>query len=228
MLGLAFSGGKDSLACWYLYSNQNPIVFWVNTGKLYPETRAVVNEVRQNAKLFVEVQTNQQVQNDQEGLPSDFVPIDHTPLGMQCTGLKNVMVQSYLNCCSANISRPLMEAAKEYGITRLIRGQRDSESHKSPSRHGSVVEGITFLHPIENWSDEQVYSLILAHRGELPEHFKIKHSSLDCYDCTAYVKHSHDRVNWMKEKHPELYKQYDVRMTALKSTIKPLINDWVM
>ena len=34
MLGLAFSGGKDSLACWYLYRDQNPIVLWVNTGKI--------------------------------------------------------------------------------------------------------------------------------------------------------------------------------------------------
>jgi len=38
MLGLAFSGGKDSMACWYLYRDQQPIVIFVNTGKAYPET----------------------------------------------------------------------------------------------------------------------------------------------------------------------------------------------
>ena len=49
MLGLAFSGGKDSLACWYLYKAKNPIVFFVNTGKAYPETLALVEEIRAEA-----------------------------------------------------------------------------------------------------------------------------------------------------------------------------------
>lgn len=228
MLGLAFSGGKDSLACWYLYSSQNPVVFWVNTGKSYPETRDVVDEVRKAAKLFVEVQTNQQAQNDHEGLPSDIVPVDYTIFGMQCTGVKKVAVQSYLNCCAINISRPLMDAAKSYGITHLVRGQRNSESHKSPSRNGDVVEGVKFIQPIENWSDEQVLNFIEAKRGSLPSHFSIKHSSLDCYDCTAYMEHSQDRIEWMKNQHPELYVKYEDRMTALRSTVAPIIRNWVM
>jgi tRNA(Ile)-lysidine synthase TilS/MesJ len=47
MLGLAFSGGKDSLACWYLCKHLNPVVLWVNTGKGYPETLEIVNEIRE-------------------------------------------------------------------------------------------------------------------------------------------------------------------------------------
>jgi phosphoadenosine phosphosulfate reductase len=222
MLGLAFSGGKDSLACWYLYSSQNPIVLWVNTGKTYPETYDIVDEVRRNCANFVEVRTDQQAQNDREGLPSDIVPINHTRFGMECTGTKPVAVQSYLGCCVENIARPLINAAKAHGITQLIRGQRNSESHKSPAKNGDVVEGITFLHPIETWTDDQVFALIRAHRSELPEHFSIKHSSLDCYDCTAYVEHSQDRVDWMKGKYPHLYAQYAGRMSALRSTVAPL------
>ena len=55
MLGLAFSGGKDSLACWYLYKANNPIVLWVNTGKAYPETLAIVDEIRSEAVEFIEI-----------------------------------------------------------------------------------------------------------------------------------------------------------------------------
>ncbi len=70
MLGLAFSGGKDSLACWYLHRHENPIVLWVNTGKAYPETVAIVDEIRAQAFRFVEVRSDQQAQIDANGLPS--------------------------------------------------------------------------------------------------------------------------------------------------------------
>lgn len=223
MLGLAFSGGKDSLACWHLYSKNNPVVFWVNTGKAYPETLEIVNEIRNQCDQFVEIKTDQQAQNDKEGLPSDIVPIDYTTMGIQCTSKKPVVVQSYLQCCIENIARPLMDAVKAHGVTQLIRGQRNSESHKSPSKNGAVVEGVKFIHPIEDWTDEQVFAFLKAVRPELPAHFFIKHSSLDCYDCTAYLEHSQDRIEWMQKKYPELHNRYKSRMAALQSAVSPLL-----
>jgi len=223
MLGLAFSGGKDSLACWYIYRSKDPIVIWVNTGKVYPETLALVNEIRAECSEFIEVKTNQQAQNDEFGLPADCVPINHTLYGMNFTGQQTVKVQSYLGCCAENKSLPLMKAAKERGITHLIRGQRNDEAYISTAKNGDMVEGITFVQPIEDWTTEQVKAFLLTQRPRLPEHFDIEHSSLDCYDCTAYACHSSDRVEWMKSAYPDLYAQYDVRWQALKSALLPTL-----
>ncbi len=224
MLGLAFSGGKDSLACWYLHRHENPIVLWVNTGKAYPETVAIVDEIRAQAFRFVEVRSNQQAQIDANGLPSELVPIDWTTLGMVFTSPKTIKVQSYLGCCYENISAPLMAAAKANGVTVLIRGQRIDEGHKAPSRDGDIVEGIVFRHPIEGWSKEEVLAYVLECRGALPAHFSIEHSSLDCYDCTAYSGKSADRIRWMRSEHPDLYDKYAKSKTALNAAIMEAFN----
>lgn len=221
MLGLAFSGGKDSLACWYMYREQQPIVFWVSSGKEYPETVSVINEVRAEAKEFIEVYSDQQAQIDRMGIPSDVVPIDYTAFGMTMTGKKPIKVQSYLGCCFENKAMPLMKAAKERGITHLIRGQRIDEAHKSISTDGSVVDGITFVQPIETWTAEQVFAFILKHRATLPDHYAIKHTSLDCYDCTAFLGDSADRVAWTKLKYPEFYAKYAAKMADLKTALAP-------
>jgi phosphoadenosine phosphosulfate reductase len=120
MIGLAFSGGKDSLACWYLCKQSNPIVFWVNTGKAYPETQKLVNEIKKEAFEFVEIRTDQQKNIDDYGIPSDLVPINFSPIGMIFNGTKSIKVQSYLDCCWTNISQPLMKAVKEKGYTYVF------------------------------------------------------------------------------------------------------------
>jgi len=217
MLALAFSGGKDSLACWYLYKDKDPLVIWVNTGKNYPEALAFVETIRAQSR-FIEVKTDQGAQNAVKGIPSELVPINHTELGFYANGEKPIKVQSYLQCCWDNISMPLHNKCKELGVTHLIRGQRLEEEYKSPARNGTVVDGIEYIQPIETWTKQQVMDFIMS-RGPVPEHFKMDHSSLDCFDCTAFLEHSKDRIAWTKEKHPEKYAQFKVRFDALRTAI---------
>jgi phosphoadenosine phosphosulfate reductase len=84
------------------------------------------------------------------------------------------------------------------------------------------VNGVTYIQPIETWTKEQVLAFLRT-QCQLPEHYAIDHSSLDCYDCTAYLAHSTDRVAWMKEKHPSLHEKYKINMAALKSALLPTL-----
>jgi len=79
------------------------------------------------------------------------------------------------------------------------------------------------IQPIETWTKEQVLAFLRT-QCQLPEHYAIDHSSLDCYDCTAYLAHSADRVAWMKEKHPNLHEKYKINMAALKSALLPTLD----
>lgn len=194
---------------------RDPVVIWVNTGKAYPETLEVIERVRAQSR-FVEVATDQEAQNRRHGIPADLVPIDWTELGMRMHGAKSVKIQSYLQCCYENLSGPLNAKVKELGVTTLITGQRLDDGHRG--KHGDVVDGVRHEHPLENWTRDMVMAY-LRERGDWPEHFRIAHSSLDCYDCTAYRRFTRDRIEWTKEAHPELYARYVVRESALNAAI---------
>ena len=220
-LGLAFSTGKDSLACLLLHKHKldEITVFWVNTGKNYPEQLKMVEFAKSIAPNFIEIIVDQKGQNDYNGLPADVVPINWTVAGQMLNGEKPVKIQSYLQCCFENISQPLHNAAKKHGITHLIRGQRNDEDMKATSRNNDVVDGITYLHPIEEWTAYEVLSYIAKHI-ELPRHFNLKHTSLDCFDCTAYQKVTKDVSLYRANNHPELHKQYLARKEKLDSAIR--------
>lgn len=216
MRALAFSGGKDSLACWHLC--RPAMVIWVNTGKTYPETRRIIDQVARECHTFIEVPSDREAQNARAGLPSDVVPANATVLGQAVTGAKPVGVQSYLECCWENISKPLNDAARANGVTHLISGQRQDEAYKGSAKHGQMVDGIVREMPIEFWTSADVLAF-LSSRMEIPEHFRIEHSSLDCYDCTAYVEHSRDRIKYTRQHHPVFFREYEKRMSALQGAI---------
>lgn len=194
------------------------MVLWANTGKNYPEALEMVEKARAMCPNWIEVKVDRDAQNAREGIPSDIVPIDWTPVGQSLSSPKPVTVQPYLNCCAENIGFPLIAKAKELGITHLIKGQRNDEGHKSPSRDGMQEDGITYVQPLDGWTADEVMEYLKT-KMEIPPHFAFKHTSLDCYDCTAYHKESKDRVEWMRHTHPDLYTEYNARATALYGAI---------
>ena len=219
--GLAFSGGKDSLACLLLHRHKlsEITVFWVNTGKTYPETLKIVEFAKKISPNFVEVISDQQGQNDYWGLPSDIVPIEWTRHGQDLTTKKPIMVQSYMQCCFENIAVRMNEAAKAHGITHIISGQRKEENRKATTKNNQEFDGLIYTYPIEDWTSFEVLSYIAKHM-ELPAHFHLKHTSLDCFDCTAYQKDTKDVSLWRANNHPELHKQFLARKEKLDSAIR--------
>lgn len=219
--GLAFSGGKDSWACLWMYADQlkDIHVIWVNTGKNIPEVLAMVEKARSMCPLFVEVKADREAQNAAFGLPSDLVPVNFTILGQAVKERTEVTVQSYLDCCYSNISAPLLRAAQNLQLDELIVGQRSADGHRGTRKDGDKVNGVTYRHPIEGWTDSQVM-LYLDGLMALPEHFKLQHTSVDCYDCTAYRKETVDKREYIAAKHPMLHAEYTARNNLLNKAVR--------
>tara|TARA_R110000868_G_scaffold69515_2_gene204577 strand:- start:2157 stop:2813 length:657 start_codon:yes stop_codon:yes gene_type:complete len=217
MRALAFSGGKDSMACLHLMRDTLDFAIYIDTGFTYPETRAIVNY----AHTIVPVRIIESTRPDV--IPADLVPVDWTEMGQIFTTKKDVTILPYHECCFASLAVPLNTAAAEFGVTELVVGQRNEEGHKSTARDSDMVMGIKRIHPIENWTTAEVMAY-LATKMEIPEHYAIKHSSLDCYDCTAYRKDSRDRIEYTRQKHPVFFSAYATRKAALDNAISEAMN----
>jgi 3'-phosphoadenosine 5'-phosphosulfate sulfotransferase (PAPS reductase)/FAD synthetase len=214
---LSFSGGKDSLACLYLARPawDEMTVVWVNTGDAFPETIAQMEEVRAMVPHFLEVNSDQPAQQARCGYPSDVVPVWDTPLGRAADASRAFKVQDPFMCCGSNIWAPMMRAVKALGADTVIRGQRLAETKKSQLRHGDVVEGVRYLFPIEDWSDEAVVQFLDDQGVALPEHYAFVNSSLDCQHCTAYLGENQGKFTYMKQRHPALYRDVVQRVAYL-------------
>lgn len=209
------------MACLHLLMEQKAILdclIYVDTGFTYPETREMVNYVAERKPVHV-VLSDRKGQNEKEGLPSDIVPVEWTVFGQSLTSAKPVRIQSSMQCCFENIGKPLLMKAKELGVTHLYYGQKRADAMHSISWDGDIVEGIVRLHPIEDWTDEQVLNYLRI-KMTIPAHYQIKHSSLDCYDCTAFVKHSQDRLAWTKDHYPERYAAYAMRQNDVLQSLQ--------
>lgn len=218
MQALAFSGGKDSMACLHLLREELDCAIYVDTGFTYPETQRVVDYAKTLLPVHT-VSSDRMGQNAAHGIPADVVPVDWTMMGQRMTTSKLVTIQSYLQCCFENIAGPLMEKAHSLGVTHLVYGQRHDEAHRSTSQNGSMINGLVRVHPIEDWTAQQVLAY-LATKMDIPAHYAITHSSLDCYDCTGYAKASQDRVAWTRETYPAFYAAYAMRNNAMLSAIQ--------
>jgi phosphoadenosine phosphosulfate reductase len=229
MKALWFSGGRDSLACLYLHRAELDAihVLFVNTGRSYPEQLAVAERARAMCQKWVEILTDRVAQWAANGLPADVVPVDWTVVGQKLSRRKPVTIQSYVQCCHENIAGPLMAKTKELGCTEVICGQRADEPHRGSRKHGDVVDGVRFLHPIEDWTAQQVLEFLEQQHGPLPEHFALEHSSMDCFDCTAYAAHAADRIAYMKQRHPGLYEEYMGLAEKLEMTIAEALQPYV-
>jgi phosphoadenosine phosphosulfate reductase len=86
--------------------------------------------------------------------------VNSTTAGKSITENDGPLIQPYLSCCAANIWFPLHHAMVEMGIERIMRGTRLEDRRKSSVRNGDIVNGMQIVHPIENWTTEQVFDYL--------------------------------------------------------------------
>jgi phosphoadenosine phosphosulfate reductase len=88
----------------------------------------------------------------------------------------------------------------EMGVERIIRGTRLEDKRKSQFRNGDVVDGIQLVHPIENWTTEQVYDYLDEMRADFPPGYNEgEQTGRDCWDCTAYLDENKVRIENLPE-----------------------------
>jgi phosphoadenosine phosphosulfate reductase len=194
---LHFSGGKDSLACLYMYRHRwkDMYVIWLNTGAIYPEMRAYMDKWKAVLPHFIEVETNQPKQVAENGWPVDVLPVNNSPLGRAISGIDAPLMQPYTNCCATNIWFPLHEATLRLGVTEVIKGQRNSDEFKSVARNGTEFQGLTYIMPIQEWHTDDVFKYLNEVGAELPPGYNDgEKTGRDCWDCTAFLGDNKRRI----------------------------------
>lgn len=212
---LQFSGGKDSLACLYLLQPWwgKITVAWVNTGDAFPETVEQMAAIRAMVPNFLEIASNQPANVAEWGWPVEALPMTRTPFGRLLDGHPHPLMQPYFNCCNVNIWTPLQQAMVDLNATLLIRGTRLADQRKTSVRSGTVMEGMEFLHPIEDWSSRQVKDFL---GDRLPAHYRETDTSLDCMHCTAFLYENVGKMRYMAAKHPAVYDEVRRRLIDIR------------
>lgn len=194
---LQFSGGKDSLACLYLWRDKldETVVVWCNSGAAYPETIAQMERIKAWVPNFLEVRGNQPAVIERYGYPSDVVPVLSSPHPACVHNQAKVRIQSFIDCCARSIWAPMYAAVKALGVSKVVRGQRNGETLTGPVRNGHIYDGIEYILPIQDWSEADVLEYLKEVGAELPEYYQTERTSRDCWSCTAYRFESRERTN---------------------------------
>lgn len=219
-VALSLSGGKDSLACLYLYKPywDDLTVYWCNTGDAFPETIEFMERIKKLVPNFKEVKGRQPEIHAMDGWPSDVVPAMHTTDGNAIFGETSFKVQSRVACCFRSLMLPAYQAMKSDGVTCIIRGKRHDEADKTGLMSGYVSEdGIELIFPIYEWTSDDVYSYLKSIDVELPAFYKHGNHSIDCQHCTAFWEDGH--ANYLRNEHPVLFFEYKRRITLIKGAI---------
>lgn len=186
-IALQVSGGRDSIACLYLMKPfwGQLTVYWCDTGAAYPETIALMAQIREMVPNFAVIEGNQPAVIEQFGIPSDIVPVNATPMGLVVTG-KGALIQDRYSCCLRSIMLPMHQRMLDDGITLIVRGQKNSDTLKSPVRSGEIHEGIEYLFPIEDWDARKVMRFLSEEGAPIPRFYEMLNTMPDCVDCSAY------------------------------------------
>lgn len=222
---LFLSGGKDSLACLLLLRDflDRIEVVWSNPGAPHPRTVEYMHYIRRWVPRFRELTGRQPDWVHAIGWPVDVVPVRSTVDGSVGAGMAPVRFQSYLSCCDANMWGPMREFIKASGSDLVIMGQRADESLRNRLRDDEIqtIDGVTYWHPINSWSEAQVWRLIDACGHPHPPFYdEGAESSSDCWNCTAYLDHNRGRLAAMKRDEPERYQVVESVLLSLSGALR--------
>ena len=229
-VALLFSGGKDSLACLYLCKPwwDKLEVVWINTGKNFPEVEKFMEDIKAMVPHFIEVKTNQDAFIKWYGHPTDVVPVKCDVNGrvFSTEPVRRKLVSKY-ECCANNIWQGIQKYMTETDCTGFIKGQRNSDHDQAPwvTNFTSGDRKCEMYYPVANWFEEEVLHYLHKQCEKLDERFLLDHSSLDCWDCTAYWGALPNRLIYMKKHHPEKYEHVVHILNDIKRDVEDSVKN---
>lgn len=222
-VALQLSGGRDSIACLYLLRGwlDRITVYWVNTGAAFPETVALMNQLRAWIPHFVEIEGDQPKHIAAFGYPSDIVPTSCTPVGRLVAHHANAVpapqIQDRYTCCINVMMLPMQKRMTADGITLIIRGQKNVDKLKAPSRSGMREYGAELLFPVEHWSAREVMDYLKQEGAPIPRFYEMLDSAPDCMTCSAYWEEG--AAAYLKRYHHPQYLEVQRRLDTINQAV---------
>lgn len=217
---LQFSGGKDSIACLKLLAPylHRITVLWMNTGEPLPEYAEQMARVRHICPHFIEVRHDIDADHAERGWPVDVLPLRNDKHVQYLSQQERMPLQSFMSCCMNNLMQPMHAATVATGATLIIRGQKKADGHRSPVTSGQVLGNVEFWFPVDEWSDDEVLAYV-SDSGLLPQHFDQGNSSLDCWNCTAYLGEHQWKQPYLEKHHPQRAAEVKRRLILIRNEI---------
>lgn len=225
-IALQLSGGRDSIAClFYLADYLDRItVYTLDTGDMFPETRRALEQLRPMIPNYQVIDGNVAGVVAQYGLPSDLVPVSHTPAAYFSDRPPEFLIQDRYSCCARTIMAPMHQRMIEDGITLIIRGQRNADAHKSTVRSGQVIDSFEVLMPIEDWTTDEVMGYLEAVGAPIPRFYETMNMAPDCMTCSGWWEEG--RGAYLAKYHPAASDTYQARLDLIQQAAAGHINQF--
>lgn len=223
-IAFQFSGGKDSTAALFLLRPywDRLTVYFCDAGDSMSETLEVVESVSKQIPNFVVVKGRVIETKAQFGLPTDLLPWTSSAAAHALNTGSTPLMQDRIHCCFYSVMKPMHERMLEDRITLIIRGQKSADEFKGPLKSGDMCDGIEFLYPVQDWTDEDCFAYMRLN-GIEPQRFYsegLTHSG-DCIGCTAWCED--DRGSYLRKYHPEDFSVYRENMRIIANAIQPVL-----
>lgn len=224
-IAFQFSGGKDSTALLMSMRKQwdRMTVYNLDTGDVHPETLEIVSLVASMVPHFVSVKSNVFAVKQAFGIPTDLLPWTSAAAAHACNTGFTPLMQDRVSCCFRTTMMPMHLRMIEDGITLIVRGQKDADELKGALRSGDVVDGVEYLYPFSDKTDDECFDIMRDNGIEPPRFYAegLVHSG-DCMGCTAWNVEE-TRAEYLKKYHPEKFEVYRRDMLTIADAVEGLV-----
>ena len=200
----------------------NVYAYYVDSGAAFPHVRLYIQDT---CKLFgvplriVNPPESVLTYIARKGFPADIIPNDALPEVQHLFKKPNRMLQPYLRCCSNTLFAPMLKAMKRDKIDTIVRGSKLCDYRVAQEQS---IDGIPIVHPLWNWTDQEVFNYIRDHDIQLPiQYLEGYNTSLDCWICSGHLPYEGKaRLEFTKKHYPSFYKVVRDHIEQVQSIVK--------